>query len=140
MQLIDCIREKWKFINKKNNENVANLITHDHHLIKGSRVILVDKLTSTKIYSMLILKVQNKPSSNICFENFFNDSVGWAAMYMLPHLVKHNTCMQSFQYKILNNILSLKNFFFILLSVIYTAKHLFTYFMNVTVLNVYGRI
>ena len=140
MQLIDCIREKWKFINKKNNENVANLFTHDHHLIKGSRVILVDKLTSTKIYSMLILKVQNKPSSNICFENFFNDSVGWAAMYMLPHLVKHNTYMQSFQYKILNNILSLKNFFFILLSVIYTAKHLFTYFMNVTVLNVYGRI
>ena len=55
---------------------------------------------------MLILKVQNKPSSNICFENFFNDSVGWAAMYMLPHLVKHNTYMQSFQYKILNNILS----------------------------------
>ena len=140
MQLIDCIREKWKFINKKNNENVANLFTHDHHLIKGSRVILVHKLTSTKIYSMLILKVQNKPSSNICFENFFNDSVGWAAMYMLPHLVKHNTYMQSFQYKILNNILSLKNFFFLLLSVIYTAKHLFTYFMNVTVLNVYGRI
>ena len=140
MQLIDCIREKWKFINKKNNENVANLFTHDHHLIKGSKVILVHKLTSTKIYSMLILKVQNKPSSNIYFENFFNDSVGWAAMYMLPHLVKHNTYLQSFQYKILNNILSLKNFFFLLLSVIYTAKHLFTYFMNVTVLNVYGRI
>ena len=74
MQLIDCIREKWKFINKKNNKNAANLITHDHHFIKGSRVILVDKLTSTKIYSMLILKVQNKPSSSICFETFFNDS------------------------------------------------------------------
>ena len=45
---------------------------HDHHLIKGSRVITLDKLTSTEIYYILILKVQNKPSSNIYFHNLFN--------------------------------------------------------------------
>ena len=44
------------------------LIIHDHHLIKGSRVITLDKLTSTEIYSILILKVQNKTFSNIYFE------------------------------------------------------------------------
>ena len=41
-------------------------------LIKVSRVITSDKLTSTEIYYMLNLKVQNEPSSNIYFENLFN--------------------------------------------------------------------
>ena len=92
---------------KKNNEVAANLITDDHHLIKGSRVITLDKLTSTEIYSILTLKVQNKPS-NIYFENLFNyHDIDWTAIYMLPRLVTHNTYMRSFQYKILNNILYL---------------------------------
>ena len=54
-------------------KNAANFITHDHPLIKGCRVITINKLTSTEIYSILILRVQGKPSSNIYFENFFND-------------------------------------------------------------------
>ena len=108
VQLIDSIPEKWKFIIKKNNEVAANLTTHDHHLIKGSRVITLDKLTSTEIYSILTLKVKNKPSSNIYFENLFNyHDIDWTAVYMLPRLVTHNTYMRSFQYKILNNILYL---------------------------------
>ena len=56
----------------------------------------------------MILKVQNKPSSNIYFENLFNyHDIDWTAIYMLPRLVTHNTYMRSFQYKILNNILYL---------------------------------
>ena len=69
MTLNDSVREKWNSIIKKNYKNAANLITHDHHLIKGSTVITLDKLTSAVVYSLLISKVQNKPSSNICFEN-----------------------------------------------------------------------
>ena len=83
VQLIDSIPEKWKFIIKKINEVAANLITHDHHLIKGSRVTTLDKLTSTEIYSMLALKVQNKPSFNIYFENLFNyHNIDWTAIYV----------------------------------------------------------
>ena len=48
-QLIDPIPEKWKLIIKQNNKIAANVITHDHHLIKGSGVITLDKLTSTEI-------------------------------------------------------------------------------------------
>ena len=92
---------KMKIYHKKNNEVAANLITHDHHLIKSSRVITLNKLTSTEIHSILTLKIQNKPSSNICFENLFD----WTAIYMLPRLVTQNTYMRSFQYKILNKIL-----------------------------------
>ena len=91
------IPERWKFIIKENYKNASNLIIHDHHLINGSRVIILDKLSSTKIHYILISKVQNKHSSNIYFENLFNDyNIDWTAIYMLPHLVTYNTYMRSF--------------------------------------------
>ena len=40
--------------------------------MKGSGVTTLDKLTSIKMYSILILKVQNKPSFNSYFEKLFN--------------------------------------------------------------------
>ena len=57
---------------------------------------------------MLILKVQNEPSTNIYFEKFFNQyDIDWAAINMLPCLIMHNTYMRPFDNKILNNILYL---------------------------------
>ena len=64
---------KIKIIIKESYENTTNPIIHDHHLVKGSRVITLDKLTSTEIYSILISRAQNKPSSNIYFKNRYND-------------------------------------------------------------------
>ena len=99
---------KMEIYYQKNNEIAANLITHDHHLIKGSKIMTLYELTSTELYSILILKVQNKHSSNIYFENLFNHyDIDFISTYMLPRLVMHNNYMRSFQYKILNNILCL---------------------------------
>ena len=62
------------------------------YLINGSKVITLDKLTTTKICSILISKIQNKPSSNIYFENLFNYYYNdWIAIYMLSRLVTCNT-------------------------------------------------
>ena len=95
---------KIEIYHLKNNEVAANLITYEHYIIKGSRVITLDKLTSTVIYSILITKVQNKPWSNIYFEHLFNhDDINWTAIY--TQFFRHNTYMRSFPYKILNNIL-----------------------------------
>ena len=69
VQFIYSIPEIYKFTIKENSGNATNLIIHDRHLIKGSRAITLDKLTSTKIYSILISKVQNKLSPNICLES-----------------------------------------------------------------------
>ena len=63
---------KNRNLSLKNNKIAADLITYEHNLIKGSRVITLHKLISTEIYSILILKVQNKPSTNIYFKNSFN--------------------------------------------------------------------
>ena len=108
LQLIDSILQRWKIIIKENYENAINLIIHDHHLVKGSRVITLDKLTSIEIYSILISRAQDKPSSNIYFENLYNDyNINWTAIYRLPRLITNNTYMRSFQYKLLNNVLFL---------------------------------
>ena len=39
LQLIGSNPQRWKVIIKENYENATNLIIHDHHLVKGSRVI-----------------------------------------------------------------------------------------------------
>ena len=108
LQLISAIPEAWTFIIKKTHESTTNLIIHDHHVIEDSRILALDKLSFTEIYTILISKVQNKPSSNFYFENLFNDNyIDWAAIYMLAHLATYNTYMRSFKYKLLINVLFL---------------------------------
>ena len=51
------IPERWKLIIKEDYESVTIFTIHCPHLIKGSRVVTVDKLTSSKIYSMLYIPI-----------------------------------------------------------------------------------
>ena len=63
-------------------------------MTKGSRVITLDKLALTEVYSILTSKAQNTSSSNIYFQNLYNDyNIDWAAIYILPGLVTCNTYM-----------------------------------------------
>lgn len=48
-------------------------LSYDHHKTKGSRVIALDKLMSNEIYSIFVLKIQNRIPSNIYFGNLFTD-------------------------------------------------------------------
>ena len=109
------------------------------------------------MYSILISKVQNKPSSNFYFENVFDDNdINWAKIYLLPCLVAYNTYMRYFQYKLLNRVLFLnkklhtfgtkssslleQSHTHYVPSAIYATKQLYKYFMNVIILNEYGQI
>ena len=53
-----AIPEGWKYIIKKPRENTTNLIIREHHVIKGSGVLTLDKVALIKICSILISKVQ----------------------------------------------------------------------------------
>ena len=54
--------------------------------------MILDKYTSIQIYSIQILKAQNKPNSNIYFEKVLNkNEIDWASIYMQQHLVENNT-------------------------------------------------
>ena len=55
MATINRLYSRWKIIVKEYYENAINLIIHDHHLVKGSRVITLDKLTSNEIYSIFYI-------------------------------------------------------------------------------------
>ena len=46
LQLINSIPEKWKLTSKQSSSDAKNLIIHGHHLIKGSRILILEKSTS----------------------------------------------------------------------------------------------
>ena len=57
MQLISKIPEKWKFTIKQIGSDTKNVIIHDHHLIKASRILIPKKSASKELYLILILQV-----------------------------------------------------------------------------------
>ena len=104
--------------------------------VRGSRILTVDKLTSTKLYSYLTSAIKVKPSSNRHFEILFKDNdIDWKAINMLPPKTAYITSLQSFQYKILTFFFCIEKCLFLNLkrpsSVrfgIGMMKHLFTCF------------
>ena len=100
LQLKHATPHKWKTIIKENPGNVSNLLIHDHHLIKGARILALEKLSSKELFSILITKFTNKPSSNVYFEKIFpNMKLDWRKIYILPSITTANTYLRSFQYK-----------------------------------------
>ena len=106
--MINSIPEKWKLTIKQSSSDAKNLIIHGHHLIKGSRILILEKLTSKELYQILISSRTNKVTSVTYFEAKFNgNSLDWTKIFLLPRLTTYNTYLCSFQYKILHNILFL---------------------------------
>ena len=105
---MNSIPEKWKLTIKQSSSGAKNLIIHGHHLIKGSRILILEKLTSKELYQILISSRTNKVTSVTYFETKFNgNSLDWAKIFLLPSLTTYNTYLSFFQYKILHNILFL---------------------------------
>ena len=46
LQLKHAIPHKWKTTVKQNPGSVGDLLIHDHHLIKGVRILTLEKLSS----------------------------------------------------------------------------------------------
>ena len=108
LHLINSIPEKRKLTIKQSSSDAKNLIIHDHHLIKDSRILILEKLTSKELYQILISSRTNKVASFAFFEIKFNgNSLDWTKMFLLPRLTTYNTYLRYFQYKILHNILFL---------------------------------
>ena len=63
LQLINSVPEKWKLTIKQSSSDAKNLIIHGHHLIKGSRILILEKLTSKELYQILISSRTDKVKS-----------------------------------------------------------------------------
>ena len=107
LQLINSVPEKWKLTIKQSSSNAKNLIIHGLHLIKGSRILILEKLTSKELYQILISSRTNKFTFKYFETKFTANSLDWTKIFILPSLTTYNTYLRSFQYKILYNILFL---------------------------------
>ena len=106
--MINSIPEKWKLTINQSNSDAKNLVIHGHYLIKGSRILIFENLTSNKLYQILISSRTNKVTSVTYFETNFNaNNLDWTKILILPRLTTYNTYLRSFRYKMLHHILFL---------------------------------
>ena len=107
-QLKRTFPTRWKAVISNYSDIDYKTFCQNHHVIKGAKILATDKLSSGKIYSILISNIANKPTSNIYFKKLFeNTTLDWSKIYLLPRLETIDTTLPLFQYKILNNVLFL---------------------------------
>ena len=61
----------WKKCIKETSENTSLLVVKDHHLLRGSRITILEKLSSKELYSLLISAIEHHPTSQKYFDNLF---------------------------------------------------------------------
>ena len=82
LQLVNALPEMWKKCIKQ-TENTSLLIVKDHHLLSGSRIIILEKLSSKELYSLLISAKTHQPTSQEHFDNLFsNVELPWKEIYL----------------------------------------------------------
>ena len=92
LQLINSVPEKWKLTIKQSTSDAKNLSIYGHHLIKGTRILILEKLKSKELYQILISSCANKLTSITYFETKFNaNNLYWTKIFILPRLTTYNT-------------------------------------------------
>ena len=81
--MINSVTEKWKLTIKQSSSDAKNLIIHGHHLIKSSRILILEKLTSKELYQIPISSRNNKVASATYFETKFNaNNLDWPKTFI----------------------------------------------------------
>ena len=110
IQIIHAIPKSWKENLASTLENIDNLVVQDHHLIQKNQVYILNKLTSKKIYDILISASEIQPTSQNYYQEIFQTTnLDWKIIYTLPRIVTLDTKFRVFQYKLLNNVLICKH-------------------------------
>ena len=88
-------------IKQSSSDAKKNIIIHGHHLIKGSRILIFEKLTSKELYQILISSRTNKITPFMRFETLFNaNNVDWTKIFMLPPYTIHICVLFSIKFYI----------------------------------------
>ena len=58
---------------EKNVSNKQVTVVKDHHLLRGLRIIILEKLSSKELYSLLISAINHQPISQKYFDNLFSN-------------------------------------------------------------------
>ena len=93
---------------KQTSENTSLLVVKDHYLLRGSRIIILEMLSSKELYSLLISTIDHQPTSQKYFDNLFpNIELPWKEIYLTAREATANSHLRCFHYKIINNVLYL---------------------------------
>ena len=96
----------WKKYIKQTSENTSLLVVKDLHLLRGSRIIILEKLSSKELYSLLIFAIDYQPTLQKYFDNLFpNIELPWKEIYLTAGKATANSHLRCFDYKIINNVL-----------------------------------
>ena len=81
------------------------LVVKDHHSLRGSRIITLEKLSSKELYSLLISAIDHPPASQKYFDNLFSIiELPWKEIYLTACKATANSHLRCFHYKIINNV------------------------------------
>ena len=98
----------WKKCIKQTSENTSSLVVKDHHLLRGSRIIILEKLSSKELYSLLVSAIEHQTTSQKYFDNLFpNIELPWKEIYLTARKATANSYLRCFNDKIINNVLYL---------------------------------
>ena len=137
----------WKKYIKQTSENTSLLVVKDLHLLRGSRIIMLEKLSSKELYSLLIFAIDYQPTLQKYFDNLFpNIELPWKEIYLTAGKATANCHLRCFDYKIINNVLYMnkKHFSSVRLSIlcvlcaILKLKQYSIFFINVQLLKSFG--
>ena len=108
LQLVNAIPEMWKKCIKQISENTSLLVVKDHYLVRGLRIIILEKLSSKELYSLLISAIDHQPTSQKYFDNLFpNIELPCKEIYLAACKATANSHLRCFSYKIIMNVLYL---------------------------------
>ena len=116
LQLKSSLPRHWVNAIKIDLSNSDILCNFEPHVNFHARIISLDKLKSSVIYSRLVSKINKPPTSQEYYNNKFDLSrttEAWRKIYLLPLRSTKDTYCRVFQYKILNNILFLNDKLFL---------------------------
>ena len=98
----------WQKCIKKTSENTSLLVVKDHHLRRGSRIIILEKLSSKELYSLLISAIDHQSTSQKYFNDLFpNIELPGKEIYLTARKVTANSHLRWVNCKIINNVLYL---------------------------------
>ena len=89
------------------------LVVKDNSLLRGSRIIILEKLSFKELYSLLLSAIDHQPTSQKYFDNLFpNIELSWKEIYLIARNATVNSLLRSFHYKVINSVLYLSKKFF----------------------------
>ena len=69
-----------------------------HLLMKGSRILILEKLTSKELYQILISSSTNKITSVTYIETIFNaNNLDWTKIFILPYKLQYKPYFETFR-------------------------------------------